>query len=104
MRTDSNKQIAFWLDNERIAALDRHLDREAAHVPGARMTRAGWVAALVAREITALAAVDAVTHEKVSNREILALRAGFIRALDEGAVEAARRTAALEATAAEAQP
>lgn len=59
-RDTTHKQIAFWLDKDRIAALDALLVREAARVPGARMTRACWVAALVARELTGAAQVPAV--------------------------------------------
>lgn len=50
-RTNTQTQISTWIPNEQIAALDAHLAREAARVPGARMTRASWFAAIVAREL-----------------------------------------------------
>lgn len=52
-RDTTHKQIAAWLPHDQLAQLDAHLAREAARVPGSRLTRAGWLTALVERELAA---------------------------------------------------
>lgn len=54
-RTETHRHITVWLPHDQVAALDAHLARAVARVPGARPSRHGWLATLVARELAALA-------------------------------------------------
>lgn len=52
-RDTTHKQIAAWLPHEQLAQLDAHLAREAARVPGSKLSRASWLTELVRRELDA---------------------------------------------------
>jgi hypothetical protein len=50
-------QISF--DEGRLRQMDQHLERLTAGIPGATITRAGWIKAIVCRELDAAKGVPA---------------------------------------------
>lgn len=59
LRKTTHRHVTVWLPNEQVTAMDSYIAREVARVPGARVSRHSWLAALVARELAAVGAQPA---------------------------------------------
>lgn len=61
-RSKTHKHVTVWLPNETISALDAHLARQAAKVPGARASRHSWLAYLVQQALSDAASPALAAH------------------------------------------